>query len=170
MWHCEKTVLLHPYIPNIFSNKPHCEQIWVLTGSLTKQNRTVEMISNIIVCFHFVSGSKSSFLMAKPESVKVETPQLNGAPRSTPAHPNKVGGFPLGAANPAARQILYGSFDLAVVLVYMAQTGLTALFCLPAQCYFTRTPPPHPTPIWLCQKEKNLVWKHNPLFVRTLSW
>lgn len=56
--------------------------------------------------------------------------------------PNKVGGFPLGAVNPAARQTLYGSFGLSDCgLVCTAQTGPMASFYLPSPRYLGRPSP-----------------------------
>lgn len=68
--------------------------------------------------------------------------------------PNKVGGFPLGAVNPAARQTLYGSFGLpGCGLVCTAQTGPMASVYLPSPCYLDR---PSPS---LLENKKN--WREN---------
>lgn len=125
--------------------KPNSSVITILKSAVTRPDHTAETNSNVIVCRHSFSGSKYKFLTTSLfvtrlrwlESVRVEIPWPGGSPY-------EVGGFPLGAANPAARQTLHGSFGLpGCGLPCIAQTGPMVSFYLLPSCYLS-CPPPHP--------------------------
>lgn len=133
---------------------------------MTGWDHTVAMTSNIIVRHYFSSRSEYKFsdnplLLCYPFAVGsrvwgFKTPRPSGPPTRWVA-------LPLGAVNPAARQTLYGSFDLpgcGFSLHSLRQDPWLLSICRPL-CYLS---PPHPTPPVLCWKIKNLAWKHDPCY------
>lgn len=117
--------------------------IIICEGSLTGRDHTAEMTSSIIVPPSFLFAKQvqisDSLALCYPFVVVQECEAWNALAQRSP---NKVGGFPLGAVNPAARQTLYGSFGLpGCGLVCTAQTGPMASVYLPSPCYLDRPSP-----------------------------
>lgn len=114
-----------------------------MTGksNFTRQDHTAEIALSVIVCHEFFLGN-THFWQAHFCYPFVVAQECEGWNALAQQSPNKVGGFPLGAVNPAARQTLYGSFGLpGWGLVCTAQTGPMASFHLPSPCYLGRPSP-----------------------------
>lgn len=143
--------------------KPQMNQ----TGpQLTRPDHTVGMTSNIIVCL-CVFPSMRTFRTASVLRFVV-TQGCEAWNALAQWSLSKVGGFPLGAANPAARKTLYGSIGwLSCGFGLHSPDRQPWLYCI-CRCFATM-PPPHPS---LLEKRKKETRCENttPCSLPTLSW